>query len=184
VARIVHLCSIVFGYALIALSFVVVVETLGRKLIGFSLQGADELGGYVLAIGSSIAFSVALIERGHIRIDISRRWLSRRVAAAADWVAAVLMFCFAALLAWVCLQVLRETIDYGSVAPSPWATPLVYPQALWFVAMALFFFVALWLAFDATKLFVSGRLAELRRRHGPKELEEEIAEELDDLSRR
>ncbi len=126
--RIAHVCSILFGYALVGLSLVVVVETLGRKLIGFSLQGADELGGYVLAVGSTVAFTVTLIERGHIRIDIFRHLLPHQVMAAVDWLAAFLMFCFSALLAGVCLQVLRETIEYGSVAPSPWATPPRIPS--------------------------------------------------------
>jgi hypothetical protein len=35
-----------------------------------SLQGADELGGYALAVGSTIAFSLALMGRNHIRVDV------------------------------------------------------------------------------------------------------------------
>jgi hypothetical protein len=94
------------------------------------------------------------------------------------------MFCFSSLLAWTCVQVVRETIDYRSVAPSPWATPLVYPQSAWLVCMVLFFMVALWLAVDATLLLVKGRFAELTSRHGPKGLEEELAEELENMARR
>ena len=41
----------IFGYIMLALAAVVTVETLGRKLFNFSLQGADELGGYALAVG-------------------------------------------------------------------------------------------------------------------------------------
>lgn len=182
--RLAHFCSILFGYLLIGLSLVVVIETFGRKLIGFSLQGADELGGYVLAVGSTLAFTVALIERAHIRIDILRGLPPRTVLAVIDWLSTVLMFCFSALLAWVCLQVLRETIEYGSVAPSPWGTPLVYPQALWFLAMVLFLLLALWFAVDATLLLLNKRFTELIRRYGAKDLEEELAEELADLSRR
>ena len=183
-SRVAHLCSIVFGYGLIVLSVVVVVETFGRKLAGFSLQGADELGGYILAVGSTLAFTIALIERGHVRIDILRGLLPRWLNATLDWLATLLMLCFSALLAWVCLQVLSETVDYGSVAPSPWATPLVYPQSLWLGAMLMFFALALWLAVDATLLLAKGRLAELLRRHGPKALEEELAEELGDSAKR
>jgi len=182
--RLTHLCSVVFGYLLIGLSLVVVVETLGRKLAGFSLQGADELGGYVFAVSSTLAFTVALIERGHIRIDLLRNVLPRGIEALIDWLAAVLMLCFSALLAWACLQVLRETIEYGSVAPSPWGTPLVYPQSVWLAYMLLFFFIALWFAVDATALLFKKRFAELVRRHGAKSLQDELAAELEDASRR
>mgnify|MGYP006194141717 CR=1 FL=1 len=50
-----------FGLIFVALSLVVAVETALRKLFNISLQGADELGGYALAVGATIAFSLALI---------------------------------------------------------------------------------------------------------------------------
>jgi len=71
-----------FGCLLVALSLFVAVETALRKLIGVSLQGADELGGYVLALGGALAFTVALLERAHVRIDVlySRMPFSLRTA--------------------------------------------------------------------------------------------------------
>src|SRR3546814_2022259 len=72
------LLACIFGYMMLALSIVVTVETIGRKLFDFSLQGADELGGYALAVGSSIGFSAALIERAHIRVDLFHGLLPRR----------------------------------------------------------------------------------------------------------
>src|SRR3546814_4708567 len=71
------LLACIFGYMMLALSIVVTVETIGRKLFDFSLQGADELGGYALAVGSSIGFSAALIERAHIRVDLFHGLLPR-----------------------------------------------------------------------------------------------------------
>jgi TRAP-type C4-dicarboxylate transport system permease small subunit len=177
-------CAVIFGYLLLALSLVVVVETVGRKFLGFSLQGADELGGYVLAVASTLGFTTALIDRGHIRIDVLRSFQPRSMQAVLDWIAAVLMFGFSFLLAWTCIQVVRETIAYGSVAPSPWATPLVYPQSAWLISMILFLLVALWRAIDATLLLLKGRLPELANRHGPKGLEEELVEELENLADR
>ena len=38
----------VFGTIFIALSAIVTVETLARKIFNYSIQGADELGGYAL----------------------------------------------------------------------------------------------------------------------------------------
>ena len=68
--RVVGILSAVFGWMFLALSVLVAAETLSRKLFNFSFQGADELGGYALAVGSSLAFTVALVERAHIRIDL------------------------------------------------------------------------------------------------------------------
>ena len=51
----------IFGTIFLVLSFIVTIETISRKVFNFSLQGADELGGYSLAIGSTIAFCLALV---------------------------------------------------------------------------------------------------------------------------
>ena len=90
--------SRVFGVSLLFLSGFVALETVLRKLANTSLQGADELGGYVLAFGSSLAFVVTLIERAHIRIDILHRRFPVRMQAVIDWMAAVSM----ALLGFSC----------------------------------------------------------------------------------
>ena len=71
----------VFGAIFLALSVVVSVETLARKLFNYSIQGADELGGYALAAGSVIAFSLALAGRNHIRVDVFHERFPPRVQA-------------------------------------------------------------------------------------------------------
>ncbi len=74
----------VFGAIFLALSVVVSVETLARKLFNYSIQGADELGGYALAAGSVIAFSLALVGRNHIRVDVFHERFSHARAGGAE----------------------------------------------------------------------------------------------------
>ena len=179
-----NICSALFGYALLGLSLMVVVDIVSRKLLGFSLQGTDELGGYVLAIGSTLAFSVALIGQGHIRVDILRGVLPRTARAVLDWLSAVLMAALAALLTWVSYLMLSDSISYGSIAPTPWGTPLAMPQGAWFIGMVMLLLVALWLALCASILFFSGRHERLVKDFGPTRVSEEISEEFNDLQRR
>src|SRR2546428_102249 len=75
----------IFGIIFLALSVIVTVETIARKVFTFSIQGADELGGYALALGSTIAFSRALMGRNLIRVDVFHEFFSRRVQAALNW---------------------------------------------------------------------------------------------------
>ena len=79
----------VFGAIFLALSAVVTVETLSRKLFNISLQGADELGGYALAVGSTIAFSLALMGRNHIRVDVFHEMFPRALQASLNWLSIV-----------------------------------------------------------------------------------------------
>jgi len=182
--RIGHWLGVLFGYLFLALALLVTAETLARKLFNVSLQGADELGGYCLAVGSSLAFSVALIERSHIRIDLLQQRLPGVLQALLNWLAVVSIACFGGLLAWVGYGIISETVAFRSTAPTPWATPLIYPQGLWYAALLVFALLALVLAARASWLLVRGRWRELNSEFQPKGAMEELAEEIDDVQRR
>jgi TRAP-type C4-dicarboxylate transport system permease small subunit len=182
--RLATLLSCIFGYMFLALSALVTTETIMRKLLNVSFQGADELGGYALAVGSSLAFSIALIGRAHIRIDLVHQYLPPRVQAVLNWLAIVLLSLFGLLMAWVCLKIIQDTLDYGSTAPTPWATPLIYPQGLWYAALVVFGAIATWLAVQATIQLFGGRIDQLNRDFHPKGAMEELADEMEDLQRR
>ena len=79
------------------LAVVVTVETISRKVFNVSLQGADELGGYALAVGSTIAFSLALMGRNHIRVDVFHETFPRRLQAFLNWFSIVSLAAFGML---------------------------------------------------------------------------------------
>jgi TRAP-type C4-dicarboxylate transport system permease small subunit len=175
---------VAFGVVMTGFAALVTFETLARKFMNVSLQGVDELGGYVLAVTSSLAFTLALLDRAHIRIDLFHLKLPLGLRAVLNWISAAMTTAFAALLVYVGVIVLRETVDFGSTAPTPWATPLVWPQSLWLAALVIFLLAAVARFFASTRLLAAGRVGELDRRHGPKGAEEEVQEELADLERR
>jgi TRAP-type C4-dicarboxylate transport system permease small subunit len=172
------------GYILFSLAVLVTIETLGRKLFNISLQGVDELGGYALAVGSALAFTTALVERAHIRIELFHVMLPVPLQMALNWVAITSIAVFGGLLAFVCFTILSDSFAYNSTAPTPWATPLIYPQSLWYAGMVIFALVSAAMALHATYLLVTGNAKALNRMYGPKEAAEEVKEELEDLARR
>ena len=178
--RVETILSCIFGYMFIALSFFVTAETVLRKVANFSFQGADELGGYALAVGSSLAFTIALIGRSHIRIDILHEHFPRFIRAVLNWLAAVLLAAFGILLIKVTYKVVVDTMDYSSTAPTPWATPLIYPQGIWFITLAIFGVIATLYALHATRLIFTGRIDEINEEFHPKGAMEELSEEMQD----
>jgi TRAP-type C4-dicarboxylate transport system permease small subunit len=172
------------GYILLALAVLVTIETLGRKLFNISLQGVDELGGYALAVGSALAFTTALVERAHIRIELFHVMLPVPLQMALNWFAITSIAAFGGLLAFVCFTILWDSFAYNSTAPTPWATPLIYPQSLWYAGMVIFALVSGAMALHATYLLVTGNAKALNKAYGPKEAAEEVKEELEDLARR
>jgi len=182
--RIEQALATVFGLIFMALAVIVTVETISRKVFNFSLQGADELGGYALAVGSTIAFSLGVMGRNHIRVDVFFEMFSPRLKALLNWLAIVSMAAFAVLIAVVAFKVIGDTLQYRSTAPTPWQTPLIYPQAVWYTGLAIFALVTAGSALRATALLFGGQVDQLNVDYQPKSAKQELKEELDDLSAR
>lgn len=174
----------IFGATFLALAAVVTVETLSRKLFNISLQGADELGGYALAVGSTIAFSLALMGRNHIRVDVFHEMLPRRMQAFLNWFSITSMAAFGIFVAWIATKVIADTLEYGSTAQTPWATPLIWPQSVWYAGLVIFALVATGYALRASVLLARRRIDTLNHDFHPKSAKEELKEELDDLAQR
>jgi len=173
-----------FGLIFVALSLLVAVETAMRKLFNVSLQGADELGGYALAVGATIAFSLALMGRSHIRVDVFHDRLPQALQTVLNWLSVVLLAGFAGLVAWLAWFVIQDSAEYKSVSQTPWATPLVLPQAAWVAGLAIFALVGLGYALRATMLLLKGQTTALNREFGPRSTKDEVDEELEDLKAR
>jgi TRAP-type C4-dicarboxylate transport system permease small subunit len=182
--RFAQVAVVAFGVAMMIFAVIVTIETFGRKFLSISFQGVDELGGYVLAVTSSLAFSIALIDRAHIRIDLVHLRAPRLVQRALDLMSILMLALFALLMVYASWTMLAETVEFRSTAPTPWATPLIWPQSLWFTALIIFGLFSIAATVRAARLAAAGRWREYGRAFGPKGTEEEIREELVDLERR
>ncbi|MDO6388383.1 MULTISPECIES: TRAP transporter small permease subunit [unclassified Uliginosibacterium] len=173
-----------FGFVFLGLSVLVSIETVVRKLFNLSIQGSAELGGYALAVGSVIGFSLAIVGRNHIRVDVFHGRFPRAMQAFMNWLSAVLIAALALLLIGVCYRVIVKTVEYGSTSQTPWATPLIYPQGLWYAGLIVFALFALIYAARASQLLFTGRIDALLDEFQPKSTKDELKEELDDLAHR
>jgi TRAP-type C4-dicarboxylate transport system permease small subunit len=183
-ARLEQFLGTVFGLVFLGLAVVVTVETVTRKLFNVSLQGADELGGYALAVGATFGFSIALLGRTHVRVDVLHDKLPTWVQGGLNWLSAISLAALALLLAYLAWFVIQDTQAYKSVAQTPWATPLVIPQAAWLVGLIIFAVIALGSAIYATSLLLKGQLHLLDRDFGPRSTKNDVADELDDIRAR
>jgi TRAP-type C4-dicarboxylate transport system permease small subunit len=183
-ARVESILGTLFGVIFLALSVIVTVESISRKVFDFSIQGADELGGYALAVGSTLAFSLALIGRSHIRVDVFHDFFPKRVQAWLNALSVLSLSAFGLFIGWNAIQVLIDTMTYGSTAPTPWATPLIYPQTVWFISLGAFAAISTVYGARAIKLLACHDEEKLLREFSPKSVKEEVKEELDDLAKR
>lgn len=173
-----------FGGLFLLLSLLIVSEILLRKIFNVSLQGVDELSGYALAIGATLAFSSALIGRSHMRIDLLYSKYSLYLRNAINLLAILSLTLFAAFLAYVSFQVILETNEYQSTAATAWGTPLIIPQAFWLCGSILFAVIAIFMFIKAITLLVKRETVKLNNEFGPKGVLEELESEVSDFKAR
>jgi len=179
-----RLASNIFGVMMLALALLVTVETLVRKIWSISIGGVDELAGYSIALGAPLAFAVTLLDRSHIRINLVYLFMRPRLKAWMDFLSVASIAILSVFLFAFTVKTVLETQTYQSLAQTPWATPLIYPQALWLVAMVVFLLPALWLPVKAGRMLWGGQTQALSETFGPDTPEQELKAELEDLKRR
>ena len=172
-----RLAAILCGYIVLLLSLAVTVEIVGRKLFGFTLQGTDDFGGYVLAIVAVIGASYTMAMRGHTRVDVFLVRMSPLWQRILNTLAMVTMAAFATFGAWRGSEVLLESIEFQSVASNPLQTPLWQPQLLWLIGLVLFSLIATAYAIHALLLLARGS-PQLNRFYGPASAQDELDAEL------
>ncbi|MFW5679255.1 MAG: TRAP transporter small permease subunit [Pseudomonadota bacterium] len=171
-----RLGAILSGYALLGLALAICAEIALRRLAGFSLQGVDEIGGYVLAGISGFAFAFGLMQKAHTRIDIVLRVVPAPVQALLNVAAALIFAAIAVFMAWRAEATLARSLQFDALAATPLQTPMWIPQTIWLVGLTLFAVVALFLALRAILALGQG-VAKVNALAGPPTLDEEIASE-------
>lgn len=141
-----RLIGVLGGYALLGLSFLIVVEIVARKVLNVSLQGVDEIGGYVVAITGTFGMALATTARAHTRIDVLLVRLPRRAQAWLNLVAFVSLGLGAGFMASMGWRTLDESLMFNAVSSTPLQVPLWIPQSLWLGGLCLFALAAIWTA--------------------------------------
>lgn len=150
--------AILVGIMLLATAAVVLLDIVLRQ-IGTSFGGTDEISGYAMAIATSWGMGFALMELGHVRIDLVRAQMRPLGRSLFDLVSLLVLSGTITLIAVKCWPVLERSVALSSHANTPLETPLWMVQLPWFAGWAWFALMA-WLTFIAALVLVlSGRFA-------------------------
>lgn len=130
--------AILSGLLVLLLALFIGFDVIARRFLGFSLQGSDELGGYVLAIVGSLGLAYVQAERGFTRIDLALPYYPQAVRRVLHVLAYLTLAGFALFMAWYALGEFQETWRFDSRASTPLQTPLWIPQGLWLAGVVIF----------------------------------------------
>lgn len=163
---------------MIALCVFIVVSALARKFFSIGLQGADEYGGYLLAISAAFGFSFGVLERSHVRVGLLRDALPAPLKAIFDLAALAVLLVFAVNLLVAGWSVVSTTFSMDARATTALQTPLVIPQAIWVLAFVLFVLTCAMQLGRGLRAFLRRDWALIDAELGTKGTEEEVEEEL------
>lgn len=144
--------AILIGIMLLACAAFVLADIVLRQL-GSSFGGTDEISGYAMAIATSWGMGYALLELGHVRIDIIRGRAAAPIRAAFDLFSMLVLSATITLIAFKGWPVLERSLANSSRANTPLETPLALVQTPWFAGWIWFALVS-WLTFLAALLLV------------------------------
>ncbi|MCM2562951.1 TRAP transporter small permease [Lutimaribacter sp. EGI FJ00015] len=145
--------AITIGIGLLACAGFVLLDIVLRQ-VGASFGGTDEISGYAMAIATSWGMGYALMELGHVRIDILRARAGQRLRAAFDLFAMLVLSGTITLIAMRAWPVVERSLNNSSRANTPLETPLALVQVPWFAGWVWFAFVA-WATFAAALMLVA-----------------------------
>ncbi|SDJ09549.1 TRAP transporter small permease subunit [Lutimaribacter saemankumensis] len=127
---------------------------IGLRQVGASFGGTDEISGYVMAIATSWGMGYALMELGHVRIDILRTRVSQRGRALFDLFSMLVLSGTITLIAIRAWPVVERSLANSSRANTPLETPLALVQVPWFAGWVWFALIA-WATFAAALMLVA-----------------------------
>jgi len=171
--RLAMLFAFVAGAAVFVLSLLIAFDVVARKLFGFSLQGTDEIGGYVLAMVGSLGMIHVLNRREFTRIDLFVRIAPLAVQRVLHALAYVTLAAMVVFFANHAVKTLDQTLLFQTRANTPLQTPMWIPQGLWTAGMVFFAAMAVIHALRASILLWAAPERVIEE-YGTTGLEEEI----------
>lgn len=167
------LLALVAGGAVALLAALIGIDIVGRDFFGVSVQGTDELGGYVLAFVGSLGMALTLLRRGHPRIDLFFRFFPKAMGDILHVLAQATIAGLALFMTWHAGSELQTTLRFGSITNTPLQTPLWVPQAVWVLGTAFFAITACLTSAHAIFLLIRDR-SSVAKFYGPVTIDEEV----------
>lgn len=167
------------GCVIAATALLVSCDILLRALFNHAIDGTDELARFALAVSTTWALAGALLDRAHIRVDTAYGYFPGAVRLLLDLTALSAFFLVFALIFYYGLEMVAQSWFSEARSTSALQVPMVIPQTIWLVGLAMFLATDIVLMIAALGLIASGRSAEAAPLISMKSADEEVHEELE-----
>ncbi len=126
--RLYLLCAVLAAASLVAICVLVLGQVLGR-FVGLTIPSANEMAGYLVLASTFLALAPTFMHGGHIRVQLLLERLPMRLQTLFEYTSLLLAIALVGFAAWWCVELVRESLEFGDVSPGRLAIPLAIPQA-------------------------------------------------------
>lgn len=158
--RVSRLAALIGLYILFATTFLISTDVLIRKIFGIAFVGADELGGYALALATSWALSYAFFQGSHIRVNVLHITLPPRAKAWLDVLAALATVALIGTLAWQVWMLAFDSWTFDAASNTPLRVPIWIPQFIFLAGVVLFLISATLVLLESLSLVLQRKYEE------------------------
>ena len=148
--------ALVVGFGLLACAAFILADIIMRQ-VGEGLGGTEEIAGYAMALATSWGMAFALMELGHVRIDLLRTKFNSFGRALFDVFSMIVMSGVIVTIAIKAWPVVDRSLSNGSRANTPLETPLALVQVPWFAGWVWFAAVSCLVTLAALSLLIKHR---------------------------
>jgi TRAP-type mannitol/chloroaromatic compound transport system permease small subunit len=148
-----YFSGLLFLILAVFITYDVIARKWGNYLHLPTTRVTDEISGYFLALAATWGLAYTLRTDAHVRIDVLLPHLSDRWRAVADFIALVLMGCFAALVSWKIWALVWDSFESGIRSSTYLLTPQWIPEGILAIGFSL---LALASAAMALSMLVEG----------------------------
>jgi TRAP-type C4-dicarboxylate transport system permease small subunit len=134
------------------------IDVVTRFLFRRGMVESFELSGYALAIAIGLGLAFTVTSKANVRVDILLDALPRGTRVIADIIASIALALVALALAWFCWKTVAQSVAMNAKSVSSLQVPMAVPQAIWWVGIFWFAFVAVLIPVQAVlRLFARDR---------------------------
>ncbi len=148
--------ALLVGLGLLGCAGFVLADIIMRQ-IAHSFGGTEEIAGYAMALATSWGMAYALLELGHVRIDLLRARTGQTMRALFDVFSMIVLSGVVVTIAIKAWPVVARSLKNGSTANTPLETPLAWVQLPWFAGWVWFAVMSCLVTLAALSLVVKGR---------------------------
>lgn len=126
--RFYQLCAGLSALCLLSICLLVISQIQGR-FTGWSIPSSNEMAGYMVLAATFLALAPSFRHGAHIRVKLVVERLPASLQRFFEFTSLLIAIVLVGYATWWCIELVRESVEYGDVSTGRLRIPLAIPQS-------------------------------------------------------